>query len=109
MDLRNNTVGRNIGRSYSNSSEKELIKVCKRHNIVVEAWSPIMRGQLMSNEIIKELAKKYNKSEAQIILRWHLQNNVIAIPKTSSPSRIKENLDIFDFNISKEDMKKIDS
>ena len=63
-----------------------------------------MRGQLMSNEIIKELAKKYNKSEAQIILRWHLQNNVIAIPKTSSPSRIKENLDIFDFNISKEDM-----
>ena len=94
---------------HPNRSEKELIKVCKRHNIVVEAWSPIMRGQLMSNEIIKELAKKYNKSEAQIILRWHLQNNVIAIPKTSSPSRIKENLDIFDFNISKEDMKKIDS
>ena len=57
----------------------------------------------------EELAKKYNKSEAQIILRGHLQNNVIAIPKTSSPSRIKENLDIFDFNISKEDMKKIDS
>ncbi|MCC3865638.1 aldo/keto reductase [Terrisporobacter petrolearius] len=90
-------------------SEKELLKVCKRHNIVVQAWSPIMRGQLSSNTIIKQLSQKYNKSEAQIILRWHLQNNVIAIPKTSKINRIKENIDIFDFNIEKEDMDKIDS
>lgn len=90
-------------------SEKELLKVCKRHNIVVQAWSPIMRGQLSSNTIIKQLSQKYNKSEAQIILRWHLQNNVIAIPKTSKLNRIKENIDIFDFDIEKEDMDKIDS
>lgn len=90
-------------------SEKELLKVCKRHNIVVQAWSPIMRGQLSSNTIIKQLSQKYNKSEAQIILRWHLQNNVIAIPKTSKLNRIKENIDIFDFHIEKEDMDKIDS
>ncbi|MDD7753919.1 MAG: aldo/keto reductase [Clostridiales bacterium] len=90
-------------------TEKELLKVCKRHNIVVEAWSPIMRGQLLSNEIIKNLAKKYNKSEVQIILRWHLQNEVIAIPKTKTLSRINENIDIFDFEISKDDMEKIDS
>ena len=90
-------------------SEKELLKVCKRHNIVVQAWSPIMRGQLSSNNIIKQLSQKYNKSEAQIILRWHLQNNVIAIPKTSKLNRIKENIDIFDFHIEKEDMDKIDS
>ena len=76
---------------------------------MVEAWSPIKRGALFDNDIIKNLSKKYNKSEAQIILRWHLQNNVIAIPKTSKISRIKENLDIFDFEISKEDMEKIDS
>ena len=94
---------------HPNRSEKELLKVCKRHNIVVEAWSPIKRGALFDNDIIKNLSKKYNKSEAQIILRWHLQNNVIAIPKTSTISRIKENLDIFDFEISKEDMEKIDS
>ena len=94
---------------HPNRSEKELLKVCKRHNIVVEAWSPIKRGALFDNDIIKNLSKKYNKSEAQIILRWHLQNNVIAIPKTSKISRIKENLDIFDFEISKEDMEKIDS
>ncbi|UPA30114.1 aldo/keto reductase [Terrisporobacter glycolicus] len=90
-------------------SEKELLKVCKRHNIVVQAWSPIMRGQLSSNNIIKQLSQKYNKSEAQIILRWHLQNNVIAIPKTSKLNRIKENIDIFDFHIEKEDMDEIDS
>lgn len=90
-------------------SEKDLLKTCKRHNIAVEAWSPIMRGQLVSNEIIKDLAKKYNKTEAQIILRWHLQNGVIAIPKTSKEDRMKENLDIFDFEIEPIDMQKIDS
>ena len=90
-------------------TEKDLLKVCKRHNIAVEAWSPIMRGQLSTNSIIKNLSQKYNKSEAQIILRWHLQNNVIAIPKTSKLNRIKENMDIFDFEIEKEDMYKIDS
>ena len=94
---------------HPNRSEKELLRVCKRHNIVVQAWSPIMRGQLSSNPIIKDLAKQYNKSEAQIILRWHLQNNVIAIPKTNKVNRIKENIDIFDFTISKDDMEKIDS
>lgn len=94
---------------HPSRTEKELLKICKRHNIIVEAWSPLMRGQLMSNSIIEDLAKKYNKSEGQIILRWHLQNNVIAIPKTSNTSRIRENLDIFDFEISKDDMKKIDS
>ena len=94
---------------HPNRSEKELLRVCKRHNIVVQAWSPIMRGQLLSNSIIKNLAKKYNKSEAQIILRWHLQNNVIAIPKTNKSNRIKENIDIFDFTISQDDMEMIDS
>ncbi len=94
---------------HPNRTEKELLKVCKRHNIVVQAWSPIMRGQLLSNSIIRNLAQKYNKSEAQIILRWHLQNNVIAIPKTSKPNRIKENIDIFDFEIEIQDMERIDS
>lgn len=94
---------------HPNRSEKELLRVCKRHNIVVEAWSPLMRGGLFSNPIINNLSEKYNKSQAQIILRWHLQNDVIAIPKTSALSRIKENLDIFDFEISTEDMEKIDS
>lgn len=90
-------------------SEKELLISCKRHNIAVEAWSPIMRNQLSSNEIINQLSQKYDKSEAQIILRWHLQNNVIAIPKTSNEDRIKENLNIFNFEIDSDDMKRIDA
>ena len=94
---------------HPNRTEKEIITVCKRHNIAVEAWSPIMRGLLSDNEIIQKLALKYNKSESQIILRWHLQNNVIAIPKSSNIKRMQENLDIFDFEIEIEDMEKIDS
>ena len=94
---------------HPNRTEKEIITACKRHNIAVEAWSPIMRGLLSDNEIIQKLALKYNKSESQIILRWHLQNNVIAIPKSSNIKRMQENLDIFDFEIEIEDMEKIDS
>ena len=94
---------------HPNRSEKDVIKICNRHNIAVEAWSPIMRGNLPNNKIIEELAIKYNKTEAQLVLRWHLQNNVIAIPKTSKLYRMKENLDIFDFEIDEEDMEKIDS
>lgn len=94
---------------HPNRTEKDLLKICKRHNIAVEAWSPIMRGAIQSNDTIKDLSKKYNKSEAQIVLRWHLQNNVIAIPKTSNLDRIRENIDIFDFELDKEDMEKIDS
>lgn len=90
-------------------SEKELLVACKRHNIAVEAWSPIMRNELSSNEIIKQLSQKYDKSEAQIILRWHLQNNVIAIPKTSNEDRIKENIDIFNFELDSDDVNRIDS
>lgn len=93
---------------HPNRPEKEILKACKRHNIVVQAWGPMMRGQLLSNPIIKNLAQKYNKKEAQILLRWHLQNNVIAIQKTSKSNRIKENIDIFDFEIEKEDMERID-
>ena len=93
---------------HPNRPEKEILKACKRHNIVVQAWGPMMRGQLLSNPIIKNLAQKYNKKEAQILLRWHLQNNVIAIQKTSKSNRIKENIDIFDFQIEKEDMERID-
>lgn len=94
---------------HPNFLEKELLKVCKRHNIAVQSWHPTMMDQLPSNSIIKNLSKKYNKSETQIILRWHIQNDVIAISETSKSSIIKENIDVFDFEIDREDMDKIDS
>ena len=67
-----------------------------------------MRGKIFENELMMSLSQKYKKSIAQIVLRWHTQRGIIPIPKSSNEYRIKENLDIFDFEISKEDMMKID-
>ena len=89
-------------------SQKNMISYCKEKNIKVVAWSPIMRGKIFFDEKMLYLSEKYNKSIPQIALRWHLQNGVIPIPKSSNIERIKENLNIFDFEISKEDMKLID-
>ena len=66
-----------------------------------------MRGKIFSNELIISLAEKYKKTIAQIVLRWHVQRGVIPIPKSSNEGRIKENLDIFDFELSSEDMNAI--
>lgn len=88
--------------------QKEIKAFCKKHNIVVESWSPLFRGgELLEEDVLKTIGKKYNKSAAQIVLRWHIQEGTIAIPKSVTPSRIKENIDIFDFNLSKEDMAQI--
>ncbi len=89
-------------------TQKETIEYCNENNIQVVAWGPIMRGKIFSLPLMLELSEKYNKSIAQITLRWHIQNGVIPIPKSSNEERIKANIDIFDFDISSEDIKKID-
>lgn len=90
--------------------QKELKAFCKENDIVVEAWSPIAKGgEVLQDEIIKEIADKYGKSAAQVVLRWHMQEGTIAIPKSVTPSRIKENIDIFDFSLTDEEMEKIAS
>lgn len=66
-----------------------------------------MQGQLLDEPTLVEIAQKYNKSTAQIILRWDLQNKVVTIPKSIKPHRIEENANIFDFTLSEEDMKKL--
>lgn len=91
------------------SSKDTMLDYCNKNNIQLVAWSPIMRGKIFSNELIIALAEKYKKTIAEIILRWHIQRGVIPIPKSSNEERIKENFDIFDFEISKEDMDIIDS
>lgn len=90
-------------------TQKDMIQYCKENNIQLVAWSPIMRGKLLDNKIMRELSNKYKKSITQVILRWHLQNDVIPIPKSSNEARIKENFDIFDFEIDKEDLIIIDN
>lgn len=90
-------------------AQKELREFCQKHNIQLEAWSPLMQGELLNDETLKEIAEKYNKSVAQVILRWDLQNEVVTIPKSIKEHRIIENADIFDFELTPEDMNKIDT
>lgn len=89
--------------------QPELLEFCKRNNIQSEAWAPLIQGKIMEIDLIAELAKKYGKSPAQIALRWNLQHRVVTIPKSANPKRIAENADIFNFELSAEDMVAIDS
>ncbi|PLS01059.1 aldo/keto reductase [Neobacillus cucumis] len=87
----------------------QLHNFCKKNGIQLEAWSPLMQGGLLDDPTLGEIAKKYNKSTAQIIIRWDIQTGVVTIPKSVKPHRIAENADIFDFELSKEDMEKINT
>ena len=79
-----------------------------RHGIATESWSPLAQGGVAKDKVILELAKKYGKSAAQVTLRWHLQSDLIVIPKSVTPARIRENIDVFDFELSAADMAAID-
>ncbi|HJH56226.1 aldo/keto reductase [Brachyspira hyodysenteriae] len=89
--------------------QEETFKYCNDNNILVEAWSPLGTGKMLNNETLKSIASKYNKSAAQLCIRWCLQNNTLPLPKSVTASRIKENTEIFDFVISDEDMKTINA
>ncbi|MGV9171875.1 MAG: aldo/keto reductase [Promethearchaeia archaeon] len=87
---------------------KELLEFCESNQIQLEAYSPLARARKFDNKTIKAIAKKNDKSPAQIMLRWGLQHQIVEIPKSSSESHIKENANIFDFELSSEDMQKLD-
>lgn len=87
--------------------QDELKAFCREQEIAVTAWSPIGKGRILDDVTLKALAEKYGKTPAQIVLRWHYQNDTITIPKSVTPSRIEENMQIFDFELSSEDMLKI--
>ena len=88
--------------------QKDLLGFCKENNITVTAYSPIARGKVFEMKTIKEIAEKYEKTEAQVSLRWLLQKGTIVIPKASSKQHLKENMAIFDWKLEKEDIQKID-
>ncbi|NLM11539.1 MAG: aldo/keto reductase [Clostridiaceae bacterium] len=90
-------------------NQSELIDFCRKNKIQVEAYSPLMSGHLREVTELEEIAEKYGKTPAQIVLRWHLQREVIVIPKSVNKGRIIENSQIFDFNLSEEDMEAINS
>ncbi|MGW9684653.1 aldo/keto reductase [Flagellimonas sp. 2504JD1-5] len=89
--------------------QQDLIDFCRQKNIQYEAWSPMMQGNIFEIPQLQDLAKKYNKTVAQIVLRWDLQKGVMTIPKSSKKDRIISNADIFDFELGHEDVKLLDS
>lgn len=88
--------------------QQDLLDYCKSKNIQYEAWSPLMQGKIFGLDSFVKLASKYNKTVAQIVLRWDLQKGVVTIPKSSKKDRIVANADIFDFELSQEDMAFLD-
>lgn len=90
-------------------TQKELLSFCKSNRIQMEAWAPLARGQVLDHNIIVQLAEKYQKTPAQIVLRWDLQHGVVTIPKSVTKSRIIDNANLFDFELSAQDMEQIDS
>ncbi|MGV8151134.1 MAG: aldo/keto reductase [Candidatus Woesearchaeota archaeon] len=89
--------------------QKELLDFCKEHNIVLEAYSPLTRGRMLNNPILVNIAKKYLRSPAQIILRWAIQQDIVVIPKSLDPIKIKENSQLYDFEITNSDMNTLNS
>ena len=90
-------------------TQPETVKFCKENGILVEAWSPLGRGNIFSEPVLLALAAKYNKTAAQICIRFAIDSGIVPLPKSVTPQRIKENFDVFDFSLSKEDIEKIEN
>jgi 2,5-diketo-D-gluconate reductase A len=109
--LLNNKVAPAVNQVETNPfcQQIESAKVMKEHQVQIESWAPFAEGRniLFQNEILTALAKKYEKSVAQIVLRWLIQRNIVVIPKSVRKDRMAENLNVFDFELSQEDMEKI--
>jgi diketogulonate reductase-like aldo/keto reductase len=88
--------------------QKELMDYCKSKKIVVEAYTPLSRGRKFDNEVVRALVQKYNKTPAQILIRWGLQHEIIEIPKSGNQQHLRENADIFDFTLNREDISQLD-
>ena len=89
-------------------TQNKLRKYLEAQNIYMESWSPFMNAQILNDETLNEIGKEVNKTAAQVIIKWNMQHNVVVIPKSVTSSRIEENIDVFDFELSADQMKRID-
>lgn len=87
--------------------QSELRDYCSKHQIQIEAWSPLGQGNLLEHPLLQDIAAKYGKSPAQVILRWDLQNGIVTIPKSVTPQRIRENADLYDFELTSDEIEQI--
>ena len=90
-------------------NQRELIDYCRAKNILVEAYSPLMRGHIKDEPVLAEIGDRHKKSAAQAVLRWHIQGGVACIPKSVHANRIQENAALFDFDLSDDEMASIDA
>lgn len=90
-------------------TQEPLRQFCADNDIAITSWSPLARGRLLEDPVIAKIGAEYGKSIAQVIIRWHLQHDLIVIPKSVKPERILENADVFNFVLTAEEMKMIDS
>ncbi|MCW3787808.1 aldo/keto reductase [Plebeiibacterium sediminum] len=88
--------------------QPELTQYCKDHGIVIEAWSPLARGKIFGSDVLNNIAQKHNKSISQVAIRWIIQHGAVVIPKSTTVARIQENMDVFGFELSEDEMKTID-
>jgi len=89
--------------------QKELLQFCKNNQIQLEAYSPLTRGEKLNHPTVIAIAQKYDKTAAQILIRWGLQHDLVVIPKSIHEKRIKENSEVFDFQLEEQDMKLLNS
>ncbi|KRK88790.1 aldo/keto reductase [Lentilactobacillus sunkii] len=89
-------------------SQKAMIDFDRENHIVTQAWAPLGRGKIFDDPVIVKIAKEHGKSAAQVILRWHFQRGDAFIPKSVHPERIRQNADIYDFELSTDEMKQVD-
>lgn len=88
-------------------NQQPLLEFDRQHQIITQAWSPLGRGTILTNPVLEQIAKAHSKSTAQVVLRWHLQSGVAFIPKSVHEARIKQNLDIYDFQLTTDEMQRI--
>jgi diketogulonate reductase-like aldo/keto reductase len=89
--------------------QKELLEFCVRQRIQLEAYSPLMRGRRLNHPVLAQVAAKYGRTPAQVLIRWSLQHGLVVIPKSIRPDHIRENAAVFDFELKREDMERLDS
>jgi diketogulonate reductase-like aldo/keto reductase len=87
----------------------DIVQWCEQRGVILEAYSPLVRSQRMNDPLLAPLAKKHNKTPAQILLRWGLQKGFVILPKSVTHSRIEENKEIYGFELSKEDMESLNT
>lgn len=90
-------------------AQLSVSEYCQKNDIVVEAWSPLGRRAVFDNRLLQDIGTKYGKSVAQVCIRWEMQHNIVPLPKTVTPGRMKENMEVFDFVLTQKEMEEIDA